>query len=98
MEQKRDYITILSVIISTATILIAIGTAWGEVHAEVSALRESQVKIEARMQILESVVRTHHDDTDRHVDGSWKKNIVDSLIRIENKVDAHMRDSIRRDR
>jgi hypothetical protein len=85
----RENATILSVAVSTVLILFTFAAAWGELRAEIRG-------IDGRMDQLEGVVRTHHDDTDRHVDGSFKQAVRDQLAEIRRLVMEHMAASIPR--
>jgi hypothetical protein len=95
---KRENLTILSVLLSTIVILITIGIAWGEVHATVTQLTISNIRIEGRVDKLEVVVREHHDDQLRHVDANWKVEIQGQLREIRDLVMKHMADSTTRAR
>jgi hypothetical protein len=92
---QTNYAVIASVIIGIAVNMIMIGVSWGNLSAASEHNRAEILRVDARVAALEVVVRTHHDDLDRHMNKTQLQMILDKLTSIELKVDAHIRQNVR---
>ncbi len=77
-------------LLSTLIVVAGIFIAWGRTSAQVVQLQADQIKLEERIKSLESQVRSHHEDTERHVDSNFKQEVRDRFTAVEQLLHQHV--------
>lgn len=80
----------IGTIISTLVLLATIAVAWGRITTVVDHLQLEDVKLWQEDAKIEQIVRSHHEDTDRHTDKEFKAEVRTQLTDIRNLIIEHM--------
>jgi hypothetical protein len=91
-------ISLLWFLISTISILMAIGIGWGQTHAEVVSIRENAIRVEDRLDVLEKEVHSHHESSDRHMDKSFRDDVLGQLREMRSLLMQHMGETGRKNK
>lgn len=80
---RNNAATLLSMLV----ILAGLAVAWGTMETRIRLL-------EKRMDIMEAAVRSHHEDTARHVDTEFKEELRAKLESITQLIHQHIVQSL----
>ena len=76
---KKNLTTLIGFVIN----LLALGAMIGRIDTMITILEQRTTALESRM-------TAHHEDTNMHTTGEWRQNLMNTVNRIEGKVDAHL--------
>lgn len=76
---KKNLATLIGFVLN----LLALGAMIGRIDTMITILEQRTAALEVRM-------TAHHEDTGMHTTAEWRQNLMNTVNRIEGKVDAHL--------
>lgn len=82
----------VGLVISTGTILVSFAAGWARIETTVANLHMTDVRLESRIDRNSGLIAAHHENTDIHVDRTWKEGMRADVANIRELLIEHMGD------